>query len=136
MKRLLALAALAAGLVLTGHATAQAFPTKPIRIVIPVPPGGTVDVLARVYASELQKRLGQPVLVESRAGANGTIAANAVKGSEADGYTLLFWTAPLMHPVFNPNGGGVVLGKDLAPVSLLLSTPSLWYVRAALPVPP
>jgi tripartite-type tricarboxylate transporter receptor subunit TctC len=81
----------------------------------------------------MEKRIGQPVLIESRPGANGIVAAAAVKAAEPDGHSLVFWTAPLIHPLFNKTGG-LELGKDLAPVSLAFKIPTVWYVRANLPV--
>ncbi len=71
-------------------AGAQTFPSKPVRILVGVTPGGTTDTLARFLAQEMAKELGQPVVVENRAGAGGNIAAEAVAKSPADGYTLVF----------------------------------------------
>jgi tripartite-type tricarboxylate transporter receptor subunit TctC len=85
--------AAAAGLVLALAAPAawsQAWPTKPIKILVGVTPGGTTDTLARFLGQEMAKDLGQPVVVENRAGAGGNIAAEAVARSAPDGYTLLF----------------------------------------------
>src|SRR5512141_1910267 len=82
-----------AGLVLAFAAPvafSQAWPTKPIKILVGVTPGGTTDTLARFLAQEMAKELGQPALVENRAGAGGNIAAEAVAKSPPDGYTLLF----------------------------------------------
>jgi tripartite-type tricarboxylate transporter receptor subunit TctC len=79
--------AIAFGLPLAG---AQTFPSKPVKILVGVTPGGTTDTLARFLAQEMAKELGQPVVVENRAGAGGNIAAEAVAKSPADGYTLLF----------------------------------------------
>jgi tripartite-type tricarboxylate transporter receptor subunit TctC len=104
-----------------------------VHIVVPVPPGGSTDLLARVLAAGLEARLGQAFVVESRPGANGTVAAGYVKSAEPNGYTVLFYSAPLIHPLFN-KAGGVVLGKDLAPVSQSFRVPTLWYVRSNLPV--
>ena len=85
MKPLIALAALACALVV--HA--QDFPTRPVRIVVPWPPSGNVDITARTVAPALGEALGQPVIVDNRAGAAGTIGSAAVAKSPADGYTLL-----------------------------------------------
>ena len=89
-RRGLALLALASSLLPSQHAWAQAWPAKPIRILVGVTPGVTTDTLARFLATELAKDFGQPVLVENRAGAGGNIAAEAVAKAAADGYTLLF----------------------------------------------
>jgi len=88
MKRIAA--ALAALTLAAGLAHAQSWPTKPIRILVGVTPGGTTDTLARFLGQEMSKDLGQPVVVENRAGAGGNIAAEAAARSSPDGYTLLF----------------------------------------------
>jgi len=75
-----------------GRAWAQAWPSKPIKIVCGFPAGGTIDLFARAYGEYLSQKLGQPVVVENKPGALGSLAAQAVKASPADGYTLLFAT--------------------------------------------
>jgi tripartite-type tricarboxylate transporter receptor subunit TctC len=101
------LAAAAAALlcVAAPPALAQSFPTKPIRIIVPFPAGGTTDVVARIVAARMTETMGQPVLVENRGGAGGTLGADAVAKAAPDGYTLL------MHNVTFP----------LASVSLALA---------------
>ncbi|MDM0033216.1 tripartite tricarboxylate transporter substrate binding protein [Variovorax sp. J22P271] len=74
-------------------AQAQAFPTKPISLIIPFPPGGPTDAMARTLAAEIKDALGQPVIVENRAGAGGNIGAEFVARAPADGHTLLFGTS-------------------------------------------
>jgi tripartite-type tricarboxylate transporter receptor subunit TctC len=71
-------------------AAAQSYPTRLIKIVVPFPPGGPTDVMARLVAQNLSSSIGQPVIVENRAGAGGTIGAKVVATSDPDGYTLLF----------------------------------------------
>src|SRR5512143_3446705 len=83
----LAFAALAAG------AQAQTYPSKPIRLVCPFPPGGAVDIASRAVAHELTQILGQPVTVDNRPGAGGNIGAEAVAKAPPDGYTLLMTTS-------------------------------------------
>lgn len=84
---------LAALLALSGAvAHAQAYPTKPIKLVVPFPPGAATDTLARVYAQAISSSLGQPVLVENKAGADGAISATELMRAAPDGYTLLFAT--------------------------------------------
>src|SRR5207248_5245712 len=71
-----------------GPSLAQTWPAKPIRMVVPFPPGGGVDFAARVIGRPLAERLGQPIVIENRAGANGIIAMEAIKQAGADSYTL------------------------------------------------
>ncbi|MGH8700629.1 MAG: tripartite tricarboxylate transporter substrate-binding protein, partial [Burkholderiales bacterium] len=70
-------------------AFAQTYPAKPVRIIVPFPPGGTTDLIARVIQPKLQEQLGQQVLIENRSGAGGSIGAAEAARSAADGYTLL-----------------------------------------------
>src|SRR3954464_2832376 len=82
-------------------AAAQSWPAKPVRMLVPFPPGGGVDYAARILGKHLSDRLGQPVLIENRAGANGILALEALKNAPADGYTLgTDSTGPL---VINPS---------------------------------
>ncbi|HEY8611812.1 MAG TPA: tripartite tricarboxylate transporter substrate-binding protein, partial [Roseomonas sp.] len=73
----------------SGVARAQSYPAKPIRIIVPVPPGGGTDIMSRLLQPGLQERLGQPVLVENRPGGGSTIGTHLVAQAPADGYTLL-----------------------------------------------
>lgn len=87
----------AAALYLAASATAaqaQAnYPSKPVRVIVPYPAGGTTDIIARIAANQLTERLKQPFIVENRAGASGAIGSQAVAQSAPDGYTLLMGTA-------------------------------------------
>src|SRR3954453_14778780 len=91
---LLVAAAIALGLTASGPATAQSYPAKsypdrPIKLIVPFPPGGPTDYVARLVAQHVSASLGQ-VVIDNRAGAGGTIAAKAVAGTDPDGYTLLY----------------------------------------------
>jgi tripartite-type tricarboxylate transporter receptor subunit TctC len=116
---------LAATTLLATTANAQ-FPNKPIKIVVPFTAGGTTDILARAVGAELQKTLGQPVVIENRAGAGGNIGADVVAKSSPDGHTLLMGTV-------GTHGINVTLYpkmpydavKDFAPVSLVAGVPNV-----------
>lgn len=100
-RRLFIGAALASAALLVGGAQADGYPSKPVSIVVSYPPGGDVDAIARLFADKLTSRLGQPVIVENRPGAAGTIGNSYVSRAKADGHTLLFTpntftTAPLV----------------------------------------
>jgi tripartite-type tricarboxylate transporter receptor subunit TctC len=113
-------------------ATAQGFPTKPIRIIVPFAPGGNVDITARLVAPGLAEALGQPVVVENKPGAGGTIGADLVAKSPADGYTLLmgsnstFSVAPSLYPK-NPYHPV----RDFAPVAMIATAPFVLVTPAA-----
>jgi tripartite-type tricarboxylate transporter receptor subunit TctC len=97
MRKLQVLAIAAAVVMLElGSAMAQSYPTKPVRMIVPFAPGGRVEVVARILADALSKDLGQPFLVESRAGAGGSIGADFVAKSAPDGYTLLLSSAGVL----------------------------------------
>ena len=107
-----------AGLALTDQALAHRFPTKPIKIFIGVPPGGTQDVLARAIANHVRESLG-PVVIEHKSGANGNIAMEAAKAAEPDGHTLVLGTASVL--AMNPHTFKEVrfdVAKDYEPIVL------------------
>jgi tripartite-type tricarboxylate transporter receptor subunit TctC len=112
------------------------FPWRTIRIVIGFPPGGGIDILARLMAPRMAERLGHPVIVENRAGANGLIAAQNVAQSEADGHTILFGTLGnlAINPVFYGAHAGFDWERDFTPLSYIASLPFLLVVNPALPV--
>jgi len=115
--------------------SAQAYPTKPIRIVVPFPAGGTTDVLARAAAQKLAETLGQPAVVDNRPGAGGNIGAELVAKSAPDGYTLLMGTVgthainPGLYPKLPYDHV-----KDFAPVILVAGVPNVLVINPALPV--
>ena len=90
--RVLVLAALALGF--TAAALAQSWPSKPIKIVVPFPPGNTMDIMSRLIGPKITERLGQPVLVENRPGASGMLGLDFVAKAAPDGYTIAACTWP------------------------------------------
>ena len=124
---------LAAGVLFSGGAIAQAWPAKPISLVVPFPAGGTTDVLARAVGAALSKSLGQPVLVESKPGAGATLGADFVAKAKPDGYTLL------MGAVHHTIATSVYkklpydFQKDLLPITTVALVPNVLVVNAAMP---
>ncbi|QCS65598.1 tripartite tricarboxylate transporter substrate binding protein [Achromobacter denitrificans] len=115
-------------------ARAQAWPDKPIRMIVGYPPGGGTDTVARVLAQQLGKQLKQPVVVENRAGASGTIATQQVIRSEPDGYTVLFATAsPLTGAPLTVKGLTYDPMNDLIPVSRVGGGPFILVAHPAFP---
>jgi tripartite-type tricarboxylate transporter receptor subunit TctC len=130
------LAASAAALALPGAGWAQSgYPTKPIHIVVPFPPGGSTDLLARRLGEKLAVAMGQPVIVDNKPGAGGTTGADFVAKSPADGYTLLMGVtgsnaiAASLYPKLPYD-----TLKDFAPVSMVVSAPLVLAVNAASPI--
>jgi tripartite-type tricarboxylate transporter receptor subunit TctC len=121
--------ALAAGAVL-----AQGYPAKPVRMVVPYPPGGSADILARTVGQKLSERIGQPVVIENRPGAGASVGAKAVAIAPADGYTLLLGTVSshAMSPATNAVGYDPV--KDFTPIAEIASIPFVVLANPELPV--
>jgi len=123
------------GLTFTGTVHAQVYPNKPIKLVIPYAVGGSTDQTGRLVALSLSARLGQPVVVENRAGAGGTVAHDLVSKSPADGYTLLFSAAgpltvtPHTYPKLNYDPV-----KGFEPITLVATQPLLLVVNPALKI--
>jgi tripartite-type tricarboxylate transporter receptor subunit TctC len=116
-------------------AMAQAFPGKPITIVVPFPPGGGPDLAARVLAEKLAPRFGQPVVVENRPGAGALLGAGAVARSAPDGHTLLLTPNTMVispHVLAPGAGGGVDVHKDLVPVISPATTPMVMVANPQL----
>jgi len=116
-------------------AYAQSYPNKPIRFVVPFPPGGATDVMARALATQLNGSLGQPVIVDNRAGAAGAIGSEAVAKAAPDGYTLLLGTISThgTNPAVNPKLPYDPV-KDFTGVSLLADAPLVLLVNPQAPV--
>ena len=133
--RALGIALTAAGIAVTLSAAAQPrdFPQRPVRIVVPVPPGGSVDAVSRLLAPRMAESLGQPVLVDNRAGASTNIGMELVARAPADGHTLLANTLPLVaNPTLFPNLPFDPV-KSFAPISLVVNGPSLIVAHPSVP---
>jgi tripartite-type tricarboxylate transporter receptor subunit TctC len=121
-------------LAFTPLALGQAYPSKPIHLIVPFPPGGPTDIVGRLVAQKLAEGIGQPVVVENRPGAGGTVGSTAVAKSPADGYTLLYGStstlaiAPSLYKniSYDPR-------KSFAPISLVSRGPILVAVNAQVP---
>jgi tripartite-type tricarboxylate transporter receptor subunit TctC len=113
---------------------AQGYPSKPVRIIVPYPPGGTSDILARSIGQKLSESLGQPVVVENKPGANGNVGADLVAKAPPDGYTVLLADigalaiSPSVYPTlpFDPT-------KDFAPVTMVAYSPHILVVHPSIP---
>src|SRR5437773_9149209 len=108
-----------AALMLPAVALAQTWPQKPIKVIVPFPPGGVTDSIARITAEWLTQRLGQPVVPDNRPGASGAIAADLVARAEPDGYTLLSAATPQLAVVPHVQKISYDPVKDFAPISIV-----------------
>jgi tripartite-type tricarboxylate transporter receptor subunit TctC len=117
----------------SGNVLAQSYPTKPVRIVVPYTPGGTVDIVARLIGERLTETLGRTFLIDNRAGASGNIGAELVAKASPDGYTLLMSSAaPLAaNPAFYPELRFQPL-RDFAPIALIVIQPNILVVNPSL----
>ncbi|MEP6609467.1 MAG: tripartite tricarboxylate transporter substrate binding protein [Burkholderiaceae bacterium] len=123
--------AIAIAVALSGaNVMAQTFPSKPITLIVPFPPGGTTDVLARALSDQLSKNVGQPVIVESKPGAGATIGADYVAKAKPDGYTLL--VGAVHHTIASSVYKKLPYDfqKDLAPISVVALVPNVLVVNA------
>ena len=117
-------------LVLSGTAFAQTWPVKPVKIIVPYPPGGVTDLFARVLGQQMQESLGQPVLVENKPGASQMVGAMMVAKAPADGYTLLVGSiTSLAMNAYTQKNIQYDPVKDFAPVSLGMTMPMFLVVN-------
>ena len=133
--RLISVAAATLVLALPGLAAAQPYPAKPIRLIIPFPPGGNTDILGRLMAQKLSESLGQPFIVDNRGGGGGVIGADAAAKSPPDGYTLFFGTTGSLasQPALRADIPYDPI-KSFAPISPLAAAPNVLMVNASMPV--
>lgn len=120
-------------LVLIGNVYAQSYPSGPVKIVVPFPPGGTTDILARVLSNELTKKWGQTVVVENKPGASGTIFSEQLAHMPPDGYTLMVTAT---HHVINPSlykNLKYNTRTDFTPIALVAGVPNVLVVNPAFP---
>jgi tripartite-type tricarboxylate transporter receptor subunit TctC len=125
--------ALAASLVAV-PAIAQSYPSKPIRLVAPFPPGGSIDVVGRLLAAKLSESLGQQIVVDNRSGASGILGTEAVMNAPADGYTILINTIPFVTNQFLMPRVPYDPLRDFAQISLVASSPAFVTVHPSVPV--
>ena len=126
--------ALCAGALAATQAGAQAYPAKPIRVIVPFPPGGTSDILTRLIGAEITKGWGQQVLADNRPGANGNIGVEMLARAAPDGYTLVLMDVgnlTISPSVFQKLPFDII--RDLAPVSMISYSPHLLSVHPAVP---
>lgn len=132
---LLPLAAAACAIALVAPVAAQDYPAKPIRMIIPFPPGGGSDVTGRVVAMALSERLGRQVVVDNRAGAGGVIGTELAANAPRDGYTLLVVSlAHAVNPWLHDLKGRYHPIKSFAPVAVIAASPVVLVVNPAVPV--
>ena len=134
-RRLLHMAGAAAALpVISGLARAQSYPTRPVRLVVGYPPGGSNDTLARLITPWLSERLGQPFIIENRPGAGNNIATEAVVRAPADGHTLLVADAANAINATLYDKLTFKFSRDIAPIAGLIDIPLVMSVNPSLPV--
>jgi tripartite-type tricarboxylate transporter receptor subunit TctC len=134
MNRVRALAAsIVAACLFAGAASAQTYPNRPITMIVPFPPGGATDAIARIIQDPLQKALGQPIVVENIGGAGGMIAAAKAARADADGYTILIHQVALAAGMTLYSSLSFDAEKDFATVGLINTSASVWAGRPTLP---
>src|SRR5919197_1692780 len=134
LRNLIEAALVIATTIVADAALAQSYPSKPIRLVSPFPPGGSVDVVGRLLAAKLSESMGQQMVVDNRSGASGVIGTEVVMNSAPDGYTLLINTIPFVSNQFLMPRAPYDPLRDFVAVSLVASSPSFVTVHPSLPV--
>jgi len=134
MRRRRALAVLLASIAVPGRVLAQAWPGRPVRLIVPFPPGGSTDILGRSIAQKLQEALGQPFVVENKGGAGGSIGATEAARAAPDGYTLLMGHIGTLavNPSLYPDLGYDPM-RSFAPVTLIARVPNVLVVNPGVP---
>lgn len=133
MSALVRVAAAVFAALVCGSAVAQSYPSRPLRMVIGLPPGGSTDVMGRIIAARLSERLGQQVVVDNRPGASGTIGIRLVVNSQPDGHTLIM-AAGSWGTIGSLYKLPFDLQRDLAPISFIGTSPYVLVVQPALPI--
>jgi tripartite-type tricarboxylate transporter receptor subunit TctC len=120
---------------IAGVSRAEDYPSRPITLIVPFPPGGSTTVMARIVGDKLSAALGQQIVVENKGGAGGTIGTRFVAKAAPDGYTILLsYTATMaIAPAMNPNAG-YDPRKDLTPIGMIGFAPNVLVVHPSLPV--
>ena len=133
--RMLAAGAFAVLALLPAALLAQPYPSKPVTMIVPYPPGGATDIIGRVLAQKLSGALGQQVVVENRAGAGGNLGAQAVASAKPDGYTLLMgaMTSHSINATLQKETAKFSLEKDFAPIAIVGTVPLVLVVHPAVP---
>src|SRR5512134_3502073 len=135
MKKLLHWAAALLAAAAFQAALADTFPAKPVRMIVPFPPGGGTDILARPIAQKLSEKWGQPVIVDNRGGAGGNIGTKAAAEAEPDGYTIILGVLGT-HAVNQSlyANAGFDSTRDFAAITLVANTPNIVVVHPSVPV--
>ena len=126
-------AAMLACAVLSLAASAQSYPTRPVRVIVPFPPGGA-DITARLLSVKMQDDLGQPVIIDNRAGANGMIGTEATARSAPDGYTLLFTASSTIVANTYLFKNVPYTSRDFTPISIVFDAPNVLLAHPSVPV--
>jgi tripartite-type tricarboxylate transporter receptor subunit TctC len=120
----------------SGVAFSQDYPSKPITLILPVAAGGANDTFARAYGPEMEKRLGQPMIIDNRPGAGGIVGLEALAKAKQDGYTLLLGhiTSTFLTPIYSPDKLSFNADEKLVPLTFLISFPTAVVVQKSVPV--